>query len=189
MSILLVLGIAIIIISVYVAVSYNMLINSKNMVNAAWSDVETQIKRRYDLVPNLVHTVKGYASHESSVLENVMKARSAAMEAKGGAEVHSSAEKNLTKSLRTLIAVSENYPDLKASENFLKLQFELTDIEDRIKASRRFYNTNVMAFNTRIEQFPCNFIAKYFKFKQAGFFELPHEETAAAQNPAEVDFK
>lgn len=189
MSILLALAAVVIIAVVYTAVSYNLLVSSKNMVNKAWSDVETQIKRRYDLVPNLVNAVKGYAEHESSVLEDVMKARGAAMSATGGAEVHSSAEKGLSKSLRALIAVSEKYPDLKANENFLKLQFELTDIEDRIKASRRFYNTKVMAFNTRMEQFPCNIIAKYFKFKQAGFFELPHEEMSSAANPAEVDFK
>lgn len=189
MIILYVLGALIVGASVYAAVSYNLLIGAKNTVNAAWSDVETQVKRRYDLVPNLVSAVKAYAEHESSAIENAVKARIAAMEARGGADGHYSAEKNLSKALRNLIAVSEKYPELKASENFLKLQFELTDIEDRIKASRRYYNTNVMDFNTRMEQFPCNIIAKHFKFKPADFFELPHQEAAAAAKPAEVKLK
>lgn len=188
MIILYILGALIVAASVYVAVAYNLLVAAKNTVNAAWSDVEVQVKRRYDLVPNLVSAVKAYAEHESSVIENAVKARTAAMSAQGGADERYYAEKNLSTALKSLIAVSEKYPELKASENFLKLQFELTDIEDRIKASRRFYNTNVMDFNTRMEQFPCNIIAKHFSFKQADFFELPHKEAAAANKPAEVKF-
>ena len=186
MTILVVLGTLALAALIYVIISYNLLVSSKNTVNKAWSDIQTQIKLRCDLVPSLVETVKGYAKHESDTLDRVIKARNEAVNITGGAQEHSAAENNLSGALKSLFALSENYPQLKASDNFLKLQFELTDIEDRIKASRRYYNTNVMDFNIRVEQFPGNMIAKIFNFKQADFFELSEEESAAASRAVEV---
>ena len=184
-----ILGILILIISVYVAVQYNLLISAKNTVNMAWSDIEVQLKRRYDLIPNLVDIVKGYANYEAETIDKVISARNAAMSVQeGGAAEHCEGQNQLGSALKQLFAVAENYPNLKASDNFLRLQFELTDVEDRIKASRRYYNTNVMDYNIRREQFPGNIIAKHFNFKPAAFFELPYEESLAASKPAEVKF-
>ena len=137
-----------IILAIYVVAVYNGLIVGRNRVKEAFSDVQIQLKRRYDLIPNLVETVKGYASHESQTLEKVIQARNMAMAAqKGDLKEQAKAENILSGTLKSLFAVSENYPELKANENFLKLQFELTDTEDKIKAARRFYNTNVLALN------------------------------------------
>jgi LemA protein len=172
----------------YVIAVYNSLIVLKNRVKEAWSDIEVQMKRRYDLIPNLIETVKGYAQHESGTLEKVIQARNMAMASHGTPEEKAKAENILTGTLKSLFALSENYPDLKANENFMKLQFELTDTEDRIKASRRFYNTNVLAFNTKIELFPSNIIAKRFNFQKREFFELDESEAAAAKKPVAVKF-
>lgn len=158
---------------------YNSLITLKNRTDEAWSDIDVQLKRRYDLIPNLVETVKGYAGHEKEIFEEVAKARSAAMQAeKGGipGEINK-AENVLSGTLKTLFAVTENYPDLKASQNFLQLQDELSDTENKIQAARRFYNGNVRDFNIKIQTFPSNLVANIFKFGSRQFFET--------ENPAE----
>lgn len=164
--------------------TFNRLVVFKNRTQEAWADIEVQLKRRYDLIPNLVETVKGYATHEAGVFEKVTEARTRAMGAKTVKE-HGEAENMLSSTLKTLFAVSENYPQLRASENFLELQRELTDTEDKVQAARRFYNGNVMALNNQVESFPANIIASAFKFKQAEFFQL--EETAAKE-PVKVQF-
>lgn len=163
---------------------YNGLVRLRNRVREAFSDIDVQLKRRYDLIPNLVETVKGYAQHESDVLEKVVNARSAAMGAKTMAE-HSEAENLLSNALKNLFALAEAYPQLRAVESFVNLQNELTDTENKIQAARRFYNSNVMELNTKIESFPYNLIARLFKFEKAEFFQL--EETEAKQ-PVKVDF-
>lgn len=163
---------------------YNHLVRLKNRVKEAFSDIDIQLKRRYDLIPNLVETVKGYAQHESEVLENVIKARSAAMGAKTIAE-HSEAENMLSGALKSLFALAEAYPQLRAVENFVNLQNELTDTENKIQAARRFYNSNVMELNTKIESFPYNLIARLFGFEKAEFFELEESE---AKEPVKVSF-
>ncbi len=173
---------------IYVVAAYNDLIVLKNRVKEAWSDIEVQMKRRYDLIPNLVETVKGYAAHESGTFEKVIKARNMAMETHGSPKEQAAAENILSGTLKSLFALSENYPQLKANENFMKLQFELTDTEDRIKASRRFYNTNVLALNNKIEMFPSNIIAKHFSFSMQEFFELDESEAEAAKKPVAVKF-
>lgn len=160
---------------VWIILMYNDLVSSKNRVKEAWSDIDVQLKRRHDLIPNLIESVKGYMAHERGVLENVTKARTAIMGAKSQHDVQE-AENMLTGALKTLFAVSENYPDLKASANFVELQRELRDSEDKIMAARRFYNNNVMQLNTKIEVFPTNLIAKLFHFKQGELFEVQVEE-------------
>ncbi|HEX9721715.1 MAG TPA: LemA family protein [Candidatus Paceibacterota bacterium] len=167
-------------IALFVALTYNRLINLRNRVKEAFSDIDVQLKRRYDLIPNLVNTVKGYASHESGVFQKVTEARTRAMGATGVHE-RAEAENMLTGALKTLFAVSENYPDLKASTNFLELQRELRDTEDKVQAARRFYNNTVMSMNNKVETFPSNFIAQMFGFKKEEFFEL--EEEAAKEAP------
>ena len=151
----------------YVIATYNGLVALRNRVKEAWSDIEVQMKRRYDLIPNLVETVKGYAAHESSTLEAVVAARNSAMQNNvpgSGLELIAKSEIALSGALKNQFALHEAYPDLKASQNFLKLQNELTDTEDKMQASRRFYNSNVMALNTKIEQFPSNIIASKLGF-------------------------
>ena len=150
---------------------FNRLVTLKNRVKEAWADIEVQLKRRYNLIPNLVETVKGYAAHEREVFEKVTEARTRAMGAKTMKEKAES-ENMLSNTLKSLFAVAENYPQLKASENFQKLQDELTDAEDKIQAARRFYNNNVRDFNIKTESFPSNIIAKMFGFKKAEFFEI-----------------
>ncbi|NIP33041.1 LemA family protein [Candidatus Saccharibacteria bacterium] len=154
---------------------YNGLIKLRNRTDEAWSDIDVQLKRRHDLIPNLVETVKGYASHEKKLFENVTKARSEAMQAKTPEE-HAKAENALTATLKSLFAVAENYPELRASENFAKLQDELSDTENKIQASRRFYNGNVRDFNTRMQVFPNNLIASMLGFKKYEFFEIEEME-------------
>ena len=154
---------------------YNSLIRLKNRVDEAWSDIDVQLKRRYDLIPNLVNTVKGYAAHEKELFEKVAEARARAMGAKN-AEEQAEAENMLSSTLKSLFAVAENYPDLKANQNFLELQRELTDTEDKIQAARRFYNGNVRDFNTKIQIFPNNLIAGMMHFKQYEFFEADKKE-------------
>ncbi|MFH1452424.1 MAG: LemA family protein [Armatimonadota bacterium] len=162
---------------IWVIGAYNGLIVLKNRTNEAESDIDVQLKRRHNLVANLVETVKGYATHEKGVFEEVTKARTMAMQA-GSMEDKAKAENFLTGTLKSLFAVSENYPDLKASTNFLELQRELTDIEDMIQASRRFYNANVRDFNTKQEVFPTNIIAGMLGFKKREFFDIDEAEKA-----------
>ncbi|MBI2635214.1 MAG: LemA family protein [Parcubacteria group bacterium] len=163
---------------------YNSLIMMRNRVREAWSDIEVQLKRRYDLIPNLVETVKGYMAHESGVFEKVTEARTRAMGA-GTKEEKLGAENILSGTLKTLFAVSENYPDLKANANFLDLQRELADTENKIQAARRFYNGNVMDYNTKIEVLPTNLIAKAFNFKKEEFFGIENE---SERQPVNVKF-
>ena len=153
---------------------YNRLVTLRNRVKEAWSDIEVQLKRRYNLIPNLVETVKGYASHEKEVFEKVTQARTKAIGAQNLKE-KAVAENMLSNTLKSLFAVAENYPQLRSSENFQKLQEELTDTEDKIQAARRFYNGNVRDFNIKIESFPSNIIAKIFNFKKVEFFEIKEE--------------
>jgi LemA protein len=178
---------AAVIAAVYVLVTYNAFVVLKNRVKEAWSDIEVQMKRRYDLIPNLVEVVKGYAAHEKNTLEAVIQARNAAMSAGGSMEDKAKAENALTGTLKSLFALSENYPNLKANENFLELQRELTDTENKIQASRRFYNANVLALNTKLEMFPSNIIGKFFNFVKQEFFKLDENEQAAKQ-PVKVQF-
>lgn len=173
-------------IAVFLIVIYNRFVRLVNRVAEAWSDIEVQMKRRYDLIPNLVETVKGYATHEKGVFENVSAARSAAMGATTMAE-HAKAENMLSSTLKSLFAVSEAYPQLRANENFLDLQKELTDAEDKIQAARRFYNGNVRDYNTLLESFPSNLVGKAFSFARKEFFELD-ESQAAAKEPVAVKF-
>ena len=154
---------------------YNRFIRLRKQTDEAWSDIDVQLKRRHDLIPNLVETVKGYATHEREAFENVTKARAAAISASGAAQ-KAQAENMLTGALKSLFAVAEAYPQLRASENFGKLQEELSDTENKIQAARRFYNGNARDLNIAIESFPSNLMAKTFGFKQAEFFEIEGEE-------------
>lgn len=186
MSTITIVLIIVAIIVLWLVFSYNGFIRLVNQAKEAWADISVQLKRRYDLIPNLVETVKGYAAHESSAFENVTKARAAAMGATGTAD-KAQAENQLSGTLKTLFAVSEAYPDLKANQNFLQLQKELGDTEDKIQASRRFYNTTVMALNTALQSFPGNLIASSFGFKPMDLFELSAADAAAAE-PVSVQF-
>ncbi len=159
---------------------YNGLITLKNRTDEAWSDIDVQLKRRYDLIPNLVETVKGYAAHEAGTFEKVTAARTAAMSAQG-AHDKAIAENQLSQTLKSIFALSEAYPELKANQNFLQLQQDLTDTEDKIQASRRFYNGNVRDFNTKLQVFPTNLIANMLGFKAREFFEIAEAEKAAPQ--------
>ncbi len=154
---------------------YNSLIKMRNQTKEAWSDIDVQLKRRYDLIPNLIETVKGYAKHERELFENVTKARTTAMGAQS-IEDKGKAENMLSGTLKSLFAVAENYPDLKANQNFLKLQDELADTENKIQAARRFYNGNVRDFNTKIQVFPNNMVAGMMNFKAFEFFEVEEEK-------------
>ena len=171
---------------VWAVVIYNGFVSLINRAREAWADIEVQLKRRYDLIPNLVSTVKGYAKHESSAFENVTKARSAAMGAQGPTKEHAEAENMLTGALKSIFALSEAYPDLKANQNFLALQQELSDTENKIQAARRFYNTNVRDLNTKVESFPSNILARMFNFSNMEFFDLADNDVA--QSPVEVKF-
>jgi LemA protein len=175
-----------VLLGLWVVLAYNGFVALVNRAKEAWSDIEVQMKRRYDLIPNLVETVKGYAAHEREAFENVTKARAAAIGATG-VEGHAKAENMLTGALKSLFAVAEAYPDLKANTNFLELQRELSDTENKIMASRRFYNQNVMALNTGLEQFPGNVIGGAFNFKKMELFELAEAESAARE-PVKVAF-
>lgn len=168
----------------WIVAAYNGLVRLKNQTDEAWSDIDVQLKRRYDLIPNLVESVKGYATHERQAFENVTTARSAAMTAQGPA-AKAQAENQLAGTLKTLFAVAEAYPDLKASSNFGKLQDELSDTENKIQAARRFYNGNVRDLNTRIQSFPTNIFARSLGFQAREFFGL---DDAAAKEPVKVQF-
>ncbi len=169
-----ILGVILIFIFWLIAV-YNGLIKLKNRTKEAWADIEVQLKRRHDLIPNLIETVKGYATHERELFEKVTKARAQAMQATSPEE-KGKAENALSNTLKSLFAVAENYPDLKASENFAKLQDELSDTENKIQAARRFYNGNVRDFNTKLETFPTNLIANQLNFHKFDFFEIEDEK-------------
>ncbi len=183
MTILWVIIAVVVILAIWAIAVYNGLIGLKNRVEEASSDIDVQTKRRYDLIPNLVETVKGYAKHEKGVFEEVTKARTEAMQAK---DIKQKAEKEnaLTDTLKTVFAVAENYPELKANENFNQLQTELTNTEDKIEASRRYYNGNVGDFNTKIEVFPDNIFAKMLGFSRKELYEARAEEKEAVK----VDF-
>jgi LemA protein len=180
--------VVLVLVVVIVAALYNGLVRLNQQADEAWSDITVQLKRRYDLIPNLVNTVKGYAAHESGVFEQVTQARTAALSATGVAAT-AKAEGDFQTTMKSLFAVAEAYPDLKASQNFQQLQAELTDTEDKIQASRRFYNGVVRDFNTKIKSFPTNILAGMFGFKNSKeFFELDDAQTAAVQNPVAVNF-
>jgi len=173
----------IVVLIIWLIAAYNGLVTTRNRAQEAWSDIDVQTKRRYDLIPNLVEAVKGYMQHEASVFENVTQARSQAMQATGTAKA--GAEDALSGALKSLFAVAENYPQLKANENFLSLQNELTDTEDKIQAARRFYNGMVRDLNTKIQVFPTNLFANMFGFKPMDFFG---NLTDAEKQPVQVKF-
>jgi LemA protein len=172
--------IIVLILVIYIIYQYNGLIQLRNRVKNAWSQIDVQLKRRTDLIPNLVETVKGYAKHEKTVFENVTKARSSLMNAK---TVQENAEANnmLTDSLKSLFAVAENYPELKASENFRQLQAQLSETEDKIAYSRQFYNDTVLMFNNKVQMFPSNILASLFHFTEAEYFEIAESDRAVPE--------
>lgn len=167
-------------------VFYNKFVRLVNQAKEAWADIEVQLKRRYDLIPNLINTVKGYATHEQGVFEKVTEARSKAMSGGGATAEHAEAENMLTSALKSVFAIAEAYPDLKANANFLELQKELSDTENKIQASRRFYNGTVRDLNIAVESFPNNMIAKTFGFSKMDLFDLPDNDEA--QKVPEVKF-
>ena len=177
----------IVLLALFLWVVYNSLITLRVRVDEAWSDITVQLKRRLDLIPNLVETVKGYAKHESGVFEAVTAARANALNAKGVKET-ADAENQFEGALKSLFAVAEAYPDLKASQNFTELQQELVDTEDKIQASRRFYNGGVRDLNTKIQVFPNNMVAGMFGFKSREFYELDEAEQKVAEKPVDVKF-
>ncbi len=180
-----ILGILVVLV-VWLVFSYNKFVTLINRAKEAWADIDVQLKRRYDLIPNLVNTVKGYATHESEAFENVTKARAAAMGAQNIVD-KGKTENMLAGALKSIFAVAEAYPDLKANQNFLSLQTELTDTEDKIQASRRFYNGNVRDLNIAVDSFPSNLVAKVFHFVKMELFTLD-ESDVAAKKPVEVKF-
>jgi len=163
--------------------SYNSLVRKRNQTQEAWSDIDVQLKRRYDLIPNLVQVVKGYAQHERDAFDAVTKARAAAVGANSPQE-KADAQQSLSSTLRTLFAVAEAYPELKANTNFLELQRELSDTENKIQAAHRFYNSTVLEYNTALQTVPSNFIASLFSFTPAEFFELKED---AARTAPQID--
>jgi LemA protein len=188
MMIAIIIVVVVLVLVAIFAAMYNGLVRLNVRSDEAWSDITVQLKRRYDLIPNLVNTVKGYASHEKSVFEDVANARANALNAQGPAET-AKAENQFSQTLKSLFAVSENYPQLKASENFQSLQDQLADTEDKIQASRRFYNAIVRDFNTKRKVFPTSVFANMLGFKQdKEFFELDDAQTAAVQATPEVKF-
>lgn len=184
MNISLIIGLAVLVVVLGLVGIFNALVRSRNRVKEAWSDIDVQLKRRYDLIPNLVETVKGYATHERETLERVIAARAAAMNVQTVGE-HGQAENMLSGALKSLFALSENYPQLRASENFAKLQDELSDTENKIQAARRFFNTNVLELNNKIETFPTNLFARRLGFKKEVFFEI---SSATEREPVKVGF-
>jgi LemA protein len=180
-----VLGV-LVLVAILGVVSYNRFVSQKQLIKDAWANIDTELRRRYDLIPNLVETVRGYATHEREVFENVTKARAAATAATGTPASQAAAEGPLVAALRQLLAVAENYPELKANENFLALQSELANTEDRLQTSRRFYNANVRQYNERVQQFPSTIIAKMFRFEQEEYFEI--EEALREAGAPQVNF-
>ena len=167
-------------------VSYNRFVSQRQLIRDSWANIDTELRRRYDLIPNLVETVRGYASHERAVFENVTRARAAAASATGSPAEQAAAEGPFVAALRQLFAVVENYPDLKANQNFLALQQELSNTEDRLQTSRRFYNANVRNYNERVQQFPSMLLARTFGFEQEEFFEV--DDALREAGPPRVDF-
>ena len=184
MTTLYILGGLALLLVIYLIFAYNRFITLSQRIHESWSDIDIQLKRRYDLIPNLLETVKGYADHEKQVFENVTRARAMAMGAKD-VKSHAEAENMLTGALKSLFAVAEAYPNLRASENFQQLHDELTDTENKIQAARRFYNSNVINMNVAVESFPSNLIANTFGFSKKDFFDLKEE---AAREPVKVKF-
>ncbi|MBU2612991.1 LemA family protein [Patescibacteria group bacterium] len=180
MNIGLILLIVVVVIAGWAILVFNGLVTLKNRTDEAWSDIDVQLKRRYDLIPNIIETVKGYAAHESGTFQKVTEARNMAMGAKTMAE-HAQSENMLSETLKSLFAVAEAYPELKANTNFLHLQQELADTEDKIQASRRFYNGNVRDFNTKLQVFPTNLIGGMLGFTKRDFFEIAEAEKAVPQ--------
>ena len=172
-------------IGIFFAASYNKLVRLRQNVREAWSAIDTELRRRYDLIPNLVETVKGYATHEKETLENVIQARNAAIANTGTPEEQAKTEGQLSGALRQVFALSESYPDLKANANFMQLQAQLEETENRLGQSRRFYNANVRELNTATETFPSVIVANMFGFKPESYFEI---EEAAARGPVQVKF-
>jgi LemA protein len=175
----------VVIVGIYLWATYNSLVTLKVRVDEAWSDITVQMKRRADLIPNLIETVKGYAAHEKAVFENVTKARAESLSAQGPAEL-AAAENHMQQALRSIFAVAEAYPQLQASQNYLQLQAELVDTEDKIQASRRFYNGGVRELNTKMKVFPNNMIARNLGFTERDFFEV--SDSAAIAEPPRVQF-
>lgn len=183
-----VIGLAVVaVLVVAVVIIYNGLVRAKQRTNEAWSDITVQLKRRYDLIPNLVNTVKGYATHEKTVLENVTKARANALNAQTVPET-AQADNQFQAALKSLFAVAENYPDLKANQGFQQLQGELVDTEDKIQASRRFYNGAARDLNIKIQTFPTNVLAGMMGFKIREYFDVDAGEAEAVAKPVAVDF-
>jgi LemA protein len=180
-----VLGV-LVLVAILGVVSYNRFVSQKQLIKDAWANIDTELRRRYDLIPNLVETVRGYATHEREVFENVTKARAAATAATGTPASQAAAEGPLVAALRQLLAVAENYPELKANENFLALQSELANTEDRLQTSRRFYNANVRQYNERVQQFPSTIVARMFHFEQEEYFEI--EEALREAGAPQVNF-
>ena len=174
------------VIILWAIVAFNGFVRLTNQAKEAWADIEVQLKRRYDLIPNLVNAVKGYATHESTAFEKVSEARAKAMGAGGANPAHAQAENMLTGALKSIFAIAEAYPDLKANTNFIELQKELSDTENKIQSARRFYNGTVRDLNTATESFPGNMIAGSFGFKKMDLFDLP--DGSAAENPVSVQF-
>jgi LemA protein len=185
-EILLVLLVLVVVVAVGAVVSYNRFISQKTLIKDSWANIDTELRRRYDLIPNLVETVKGYASHEKEVLENVTRARAMAASATGSPAEQAAAEGPLVAALRQLMVVVENYPNLKADQNFLQLQGELTNTEDRLQTARRFYNANVRDYNQRVKQFPSVIVANMFNFEEEEFFEV--EDAIREGGAPQVDF-
>ncbi len=177
----------VVLIGIFLWVTYNSLVTLRIRVDEAWSDINVQLKRRLDLIPNLVDTVKGYAKHESGVFEAVTEARANVINANGVKDT-AAAENQFEGALKSLFAVAEAYPDLKANENFVELQRELVDTEDKIQGSRRFYNSGVTSLNTKIQTFPANIVAGMFGFKNRDFFDVEETEREAANKPVDVKF-
>lgn len=178
----------VVVVLLYIVAVYNGLISLKTRTEEAWSDITVQLKRRYDLIPNLVNTIKGYAKHEKNLFEKVTKARAEAISAKDMKE-KGDAENVLTGALKSVFAVAENYPDLKASDNFIHLQDELSDTENKIEAARRFYNANVRDFNIKIKTFPSNTIAKSFSFEEKELFDVEASQKETVKNAPKVEFE
>jgi LemA protein len=180
---LIVIVVLLILLGIYVVVSYNGLVSLRNRIENAWAQIDVQLKRRYDLIPNLVETVKGYASHERETLDAVITARNAGMNATGPAE-QAQAENMISGALKSLFALSEAYPDLKANQNFAQLQEELTGTEGRIAYARQFYNDTVYRYNTKIQSFPSNVLANTFSFSEREYFQADDE----SRGPTQVSF-
>ncbi|MDB5162762.1 MAG: hypothetical protein JWO54_956 [Candidatus Saccharibacteria bacterium] len=186
LAVWIILGV-VVVIGIFLWATYNSLVTLRVRVDEAWSDINVQLKRRLDLIPNLIETVKGYAQHESGVFQAVTEARANVINASGVKDT-AAAENQFEGALKSLFAVAEAYPDLKANASFVELQRELVDTEDKIQASRRFYNSGVTGLNTKVQTFPANIVAGMFKFENREFFDVDETERAAANKPTEVKF-